>query len=357
MKVLNNLKELCLATGVAGAEVQEASLVAEKLLKEYTNDTKIDVLGSVQGFIKSKKEGVKTILLDAHIDEIGMIITSIDDKGFLKFSKCGGIDLRGLSAQMVTVHGKDGANKIMGVVGSKPPHILPPEEANKVDSIDNMFIDIGMNKEEAEKVIDLGDVATIHSDFNELLNGRVSCKALDDRAGVVSILHALENLKGKDLDYNIAIQFSTREELGGQGAKVSTYTIEPDFAIAVDVGFATTPDAKAHLCGELDKGVMVGYHPTLDKSMSDQLVQIAEKKDIPFQIEVSGGRGTGTNADSIITTKHGVKTALLSIPERYMHTPIEVVSVDDVKATGNLISEFILNFDETKTRIAIGGLN
>lgn len=355
MKVLNNLKELCLATGVAGAEVQEASLVAEKLLKEYTNDTKIDVLGSVQGFIPSKKDNAKTILLDAHIDEIGMIITSIDDKGFLRFSKCGGIDLRGLSAQMIKVHGQEGKHTLTGVVGSKPPHILTEAEANKVEKMDDMFIDIGMSKEEAEKVVDLGDVATIHSEFNELLNGRVSCKALDDRAGVASILHALDNLKGKDLDFNIAVQFSTREELGGQGAKISAYTIEPDFAIAVDVGFATTPDAKAHLCGELDKGVMVGYHPTLDKSMSDQMVQIAKDKDIPYQIEVSGGRGTGTNADSIITTKHGVKTSLLSIPERYMHTPIEVVSVDDVKATGNLISEFILNFDESKTRI--GGLD
>lgn len=355
MKVLNNLKELCLATGVAGAEVQEASLVAEKLLKEYTNDTKIDVLGSVQGFIKSKKEDAKTILLDAHIDEIGMIITSIDDKGFLRFSKCGGIDLRGLSAQMVQVHGKDGKNKIMGVVGSKPPHILKPEEANKVEDMTDMFIDIGMSKEEAEKVVDLGDVATIYSEFNEMLNGRVSCKALDDRSGVASILHALDNLKGKDLDYNIAIQFSTREELGGQGAKVSTFAIEPDFAIAVDVSFATTPDAKAHMCGELDKGTMIGYHVILDKSMSDQLVKIATDKEIPYQLDVMGGRGTGTNADSIIVTKYGVKTALLSIPQRYMHTPIELISVEDVKATGNLISEFILNFDETKTRI--GGLN
>lgn len=355
MKVLNNLKELCLATGVSGAEVQDASLLAEKLLQEYTDDTKIDVLGSVQGFIQSKKENAKTILLDAHIDEIGMIITSIDDKGFLRFSKCGGIDLRGLSAQMVQVHGKEGTNTIMGVVGSKPPHILKPDEANKVEDMTDMFIDIGMNKEEAEQVVELGDVVTIYSEFNELLNGRVSCKALDDRAGVASILHALENLKGKELDYNIAVQFSTREELGGQGAKVSAYAIEPDFAIAVDVGFATTPDAKAHLCGELDKGVMIGYHPTLDKSMSDQMVQIAKDKEIPYQLEVTGGRETGTNADSIISTKTGVKTSLLSIPERYMHTPIEVVSVEDVKAVGDLISEFIQNFDETKTRI--GGLN
>lgn len=353
MKIKDNLKTLCLVPGVAGTEVQ-AGQVALKLLQEYTNETEIDTLGSVRGFIKSKKENAKTILLDAHIDEIGMVITSIDDKGFLRFSKCGGIDLRGLSAQMIQVHGKEGKNTIMGVVGSKPPHIITPAEAKKVEDIGDMFIDIGMTKEEAEKVIDLGDVATIYSEFNELLNGRVSCKALDDRAGIAAILHALDNLKGKDLDYNIAIQFSTREELGGQGAKTSSYTIEPDFAIAVDVGFATTPDAKAHLCGELDKGVMIGYHVTLDKKMTDELVKIAKEKEIPYQIEVTGGRGTGTNADSIIPTKRGVRTTLLSIPERYMHTPIEVVSIEDVKSTGDLISQFILNFDDKKV---LGGQN
>lgn len=340
-----NLKALCLATGVAGMEDYEASAVAAKLLGEYTNDVTIDIFGTVVGRIPTKKKGAKTLLLDAHLDEIGMVVTYIDDKGFLKFSNAGGIDKRLLSAQLVTVHCSNGKD-VTGVVGSKPPHLEKSDEANKIADMDDMYIDVGMTKESAQAVICPGDIITIKSEFTKLLNGRISCKALDDRAGVAAILETLELLKGKELPVNLVVQFSAREEIGGPGAKASAYAIEPDYAIAVDVSFAATPDAKAHLCGKLGEGTMIGYHVVLDKKMTDTLVALAKEKKIAHQIEGLGGSSTGTNADGIIQTKGGIRTALLSIPQRYMHTPIEVCAISDIKATAALMAEFALNWKE-----------
>lgn len=334
-----NLMELCMATGVAGLEF-EASRVAASLLKKYTTDVAVDHFGNVVGKISSKDKNAKTLLLDAHIDEIGMVLTSIDDKGFLRVSNCGGIDRRLLCAQLVTIHGK---KDIIGVVGSKPPHLEKADEANKIAELDEMFIDIGMSKEEAQRVTSLGDKITIRSDFTRMLNDRVSSKALDDRAGVASILEALELLYKKDLPFNLVVLFSAREEIGGQGAKVAAYTASPDFAIAVDVSFAHTPDAKAYKCGKMDEGTMIGYHAVLDKPMSDKLVALAKKEKIKHQLEVMGGRSTGTNADEIIMTKGGVRTALLSIPQKYMHTPIEQVSLHDIEETAKLIAAFVLS--------------
>lgn len=343
MKSLKKVvKTLCMATGVSGLEFK-ASNVAADMLKEYTDEVTVDYFGNVLGRIDCGDKNAKTLLLDAHIDEIGMIVTSIDDKGFIKFSRCGGIDLRGISAQTVTIHGE---TEVLGVVGSKPPHLESGDEAKKIPDMTDMYIDIGCNKAEAEKLVKIGDRITINSRFRELLNNRISCKSLDDRSCVAIILRALELSKGKKLKYNLAIQFSGREEMGGQGAQIAAYTHSPDMAIAIDVSFAHTPDAPAHYCGKLDEGAMIGYHPVLDKDMTDELVAIATKKKIKHQIEGMGGSSTGTNADGIILTKSGVRTALISLPQRYMHTPIEVVSINDMESIAKLVSEFIVKGKE-----------
>lgn len=336
-RIKNNLKALCLATGVSGLE-NEASNVASEMLKQYTDNVSIDHFGDVMAVIKSNKKDAKTILLDAHIDEIGMVVTAVDEKGFVKFSNCGGVDRRLLCGQIVTIHGK---KDLVGVVGSKPPHLETKEESEKIAKIDDMFIDIGYDKETALQYIALGDKITIPSEFVEMLNDRVSCKAIDDRSGVCAILETLEILKGKELPVNVAVQFSSREEIGGQGAKISSYVASPDMAIAVDVSFAFTPDAVEHKCGKMGDGTMIGYHAILDKTFSDRLLAIAKDKKIDYIIEPLGGSSTGTNADEIILTKGGVRTALLSIPLKYMHTPIEEIALSDIKATAELMAEFI----------------
>lgn len=339
-RIKNNLRELCLKTGVAGLE-NTAAKKAKEILSQYTSEVRIDTLGNVIGLIRCQNPDAKTVLLDAHIDEIGMIVTSICDKGFLKVGNCGGIDRRLLAAQSVTIHCNE--KDILGIIGSKPPHLEKGDEAKIVPELDDIFIDIGMTKEQAEALVSLGDRVTTNSAFYELLNDRVSVKALDDRAGVAAILEALELSKDKNRTKNIAVMFSAQEEIGGSGAKVGAFSVTPDEAIAVDVSFGETLDAKAHKCGKIGKGVMIGVGAMLPKDFSDTLIELAKANGIDYQIEVLTGRSTGTNADGIITTKAGVKTGLLSIPLRYMHTPVELVKISDIAAVAKLIAEYVCN--------------
>lgn len=331
MDIKQTLKTLCEANGVSGEEFS-ASEIACNLLKKYTDNAEVDPFGNVTAFIGDKNNGKETLLLTAHIDEIGMIVSFIDDKGFIKVGKCGGIDTRLLAAQTVTVWGE---KPIKGVISTLPPHVAT--DTKKAMKIENCAIDTGYTKKQLEKIVSLGDKITLDSRFSQLMNGQVTGKALDDRSGVASILYALDLLNGKELKYNIAVLFAVQEEVGSRGAKIGTYNITPDKAIAVDVSFAATPDAKAWKCGKLGEGPMIGISPSLAKEVTDELLSIAKAKNIKYQTEVMGG-DTGTDADDISTTKQGVKTGLISIPEKYMHTPVEVVDVADVEAVGRLMA-------------------
>lgn len=339
--ILENLKALCLANGVAGAE-NGAALLAARLLHEFADDARVDDFGNVMGTILSANPTAKTVLLDAHIDEIGLIVTSIDEKGFLKVDKCGGVDRRHLSAQYVTVHGK---REIPGVIGSKPPHLEKKEDAGKIPEFEELFIDIGMNAAQAEEEVSPGDRITLNTGVTELKNGRVSGKALDNRAGVAAVLEALRLVKGKKLPFHIAVQFTGREETGGQGAQIAAFTHRPDYAVVVDVSHAEAPGTPPSVLGKLGEGTLIGVSPALDQVLSNRLISIAGESRIPFQYEVMGGT-TGTNADDIGVTRNGVRTMLLSIPQRFMHTPSEVTAVSDIEATGRLIAEFIQKGDE-----------
>lgn len=342
-QIKNTIKKLCSTVGVAGLE-SKASETAAELLRDYTNgiyDCRIDHFGNVTALIKSDNPNAKTLMLDAHIDEIGMIVIAIDDKGFLKAAGCGGVDNRLLSAQEVTVHCEGG--DILGVIGAKPPHLQKADDAKKIGDMEDMFIDIGMSKEQAEKKVKLGDRVTIRSVYRELINNRVSVKALDDRAGVAAILEAVRLLQNERLNVNLAVLFSAQEEVSGAGARVASYGLSPDYAIAVDVSFAHTADADEHKCGKMGGGVMIGVSALLDKNMSDDLTRLAKEKEIKHQIEVITGRSTGTNADHIICTKSGVRTAVLSIPLKYMHTPIEVVELSDIQSAAQLIAQYALS--------------
>ena len=329
------LRQLCEADGISGEE-NSAAQTALKMLKEFDENAYIDSFHSVIGYIGEKDGKKPTLLLDAHIDEIGLIVTFIDDDGFIKVGQCGGIDRRLLLAQTVTVQGKE---KIKGVISTLPPHVSA--DAKTAAKTEDIAIDTGFSKEELLARVSLGDKIVFDSGFSELPNDRVSCKAIDDRSGVAAILYALGLVKGKECAFNLAVQFSSQEELGGTGATIAAYNSAPDFAIAVDVSFAATPDAKPHLCGKMGQGVMIGYAPSLDKEMSARMTELAKKAEISYQTEVMSGK-TGTNADEITVTRNGVRSVTLSIPEKYMHTPVETVQISDIENTGRLIAEFIL---------------
>lgn len=332
MDLEKTIMSLADADGVSGDETEAAQL-ALSMLKEHTDDCYIKN-GNVIGHLGSK--GAKPhILLDAHIDRIGFVVTYITEDGFLKVSNCGGIDRRLLLAQPVTVLGRE---KVSGVICAIPPHLEKDE--SKVPEMEDICIDIGMTKAQAEKVISLGDKVTFAARCEKLFGDRITGAALDDRCGVAAILRAVELVKKKTLHSEVTVMFSTQEEVGERGAKIGAFDIDPDVAIAVDVSFALTSDDSEIKCGKMGEGCMIGYSPVLDRELSDKMKSIAAEKNMPCQIEVMSGT-TGTNADRFSVNKSGAKAVTLSIPLKYMHTPVEVISLSDVENTAQLIAAYL----------------
>ncbi len=332
-----NLKELCFTladkNGTSGDE-REAADIAAELLSEYM-ETRRDVLGNVIG---SFGEGKTHILLDAHIDQIGLVVRGINNKGFILVDRVGGPDERVLTGAEVTVYGKE---QLFGVICSKPPHLLSDEDKKAGVSVKNLFVDVGYTKEKLEEIVEIGDRITLRHNQCQLFGDNIVSGAFDDRAAVAAILRALEIVKGKINNIRVSVQFSVQEETGGSGARTGSFSSMPDFAIAVDVGFGDDPYTDKSMTINLNGGPSIGISPTLDKRLTDELISICKSEDISYQHDVMGGR-TGTNADSISNTGKGVRTALLSIPLRYMHTPCEIINVNDVEKTAALISAYLL---------------
>lgn len=332
MDIKQTLRTLTESTGVSGAECPAAQCALE-LLREYAPNAEIDSFGNVTAVIASPDPEAKTLMLDAHIDQIGMIVTYIDGEGFLKVGACGGLDMRTMLAQTVIVHGKQ---QINGVVCTLPPHVS--SDHSKVPEVGEISVDIGMTKEEAERVVSLGDRVTVVSRFREI-GKLVSAPSLDDRSGVCVILRALELLKERRLRYNIAVCFSAQEETGERGVKMAAFRLAPDEAIAVDVSFGRTPDSAVHETAELGSGAMIGASAVLDRGMAEKLRELAESSDIPYTMEVMPS-STGTNADAISVSRGGVKCCTVSVPIRYMHTSIETMDVNDIEHAARLICEY-----------------
>ena len=337
-ELIDILFKLTRQNGVSGDEFC-ASKTAAAELEKYTSDVTVDDFGNVIANIGKRQEGKPHIMLDAHIDEIGFIVTYITDEGFLKISNCGGTDRRLLLAQQVEVICSDG-QRIYGVTTSTPPHLETDEK--KAPKLDDVFVDTGLSKEKVEKIVSLGDRVIISNEPCSLLGDRVTSKCLDDRAGVLTLIQSLDLLKNnfESLNCSLSVVLSSQEETGERGAKTAAYKVNPDMAIAVDVSFARVEGDKKYTCGEMGKGPMIGVSPSLSKSMSNKFIQIAKTEKIPHQIEVMGGT-TGTNADAIGVTRGGVKTVTVSIPLKYMHTPVEVISISDIENSARLIAEFL----------------
>lgn len=327
------LKALVEKNGVSGAENSTAQYVKE-ILSSY-GETSIDVLGNVICKVGRFDDSKPTLLLDAHIDEIGMIVTYITNDGFLKVSNVGGIDNRVLTGQTVKIYGK---RAVDGVIASTPPHLKKDNSA--AADISDIYIDTGMTGSEAEEIISLGDRVCIYNSLEKLEGSFVTSHALDNRAGCVSVILAADMLENVDTEYNVCVLLSVQEEVGERGAKTGAFSFDCDKAIIVDVSFGLTHGEDAADCGVCGNGGMIGIAPSLSREMSEELINIAKDKDIPYQIEVMNGR-TGTNADAIGISKGGAKTVTLSVPLKHMHTPVEVVDMRDIENTARLICEYI----------------
>ncbi|GAB4114940.1 MAG: M42 family metallopeptidase [Candidatus Caldatribacteriota bacterium] len=338
------LKQLCETPGISGFEERIQELV-KKELQKVADEVKIDKLGNVIGIKKAKEKNhnssPKKVMLAAHMDEIGFMVSFIDKDGFLRFSPVGGFDPKTLIAQRVIVHGiKD----IGGVIGSKPIHILEEEERKKPPKIKDLFIDVGLNKEEVSKLIKPGDFVTLDRNFKELNDKIITAKAFDDRVGVYIMLEALKQIKDYEVDiYAVA---TTQEEVGLRGAIVSSFSIEPDVGIALDVTIASDlPGTKEEeVITSLGGGVAISLmdsYTISNKKMVDFLRKIAEENHIKYQTDIL--LGGGTDAGAIQRSKTGVPVCTLSVPTRYVHSVVEMCHQEDIENSVRLVVKFLEN--------------
>lgn len=330
--MLRLLRELCALPCVSGDEPMTYSGLIP--LTEHLGATEVLPNGTVICRLPEKKD-VPTVMLTAHLDRIGLMVTRISDKGFVRMAAVGGIDRRTLAGARVALFTKAGI--IHGVVCSTPPHLSSGD--GKLPSKDDIAVDVGLSAERAKELIGYGDRAVLEAPFTELLGDRVCSPALDDRAGCAVIIRAAELLR-ECRDYNIVLAFAAQEETGGGGALTAASFVKPDFCFAVDVTFGDAPDESEGHTVKMGGGPAVGFAPVLDRRLSEKLIDTAKAKNIPYSCEVMAGR-TGTDADSVAVSGKGVRTALVSVPERYMHTTCEVVTVADCENTARLIAETI----------------
>ena len=316
----------------------------QKLLKQFsrcfppgTHPIQLDPLGNLLADITPHTEGKPYLLLHAPLAQAEMVVTYIDAAGFIHPAASGSIDSRVLLAQEVTIHGK---RPVSGLIATRPPHLEQEADRKQVPPIENLLIDIGMTKREAETVIAPGDPITINGEWLQLANHRVSAPCLNSHAGVAVLLRTLALLQGKNDRCGLGILFSIQKQLHARGAVTGSFTMNPDLAICIDTGCGRTAGIEAHRAGELGKGSMIGISPVLSRQISSQLQKIAEENHIPYQLDVKGGL-TATAADVIGTSRNGVQTGLLSVPLLYMHTPVETIDLLDVENTAKLLAAWI----------------
>lgn len=336
MEIRDFLMSLSSSTGVSGHEYRYAAEIKEAYEK-YCESVYQDNLGNVIGIKKAKRENACKVMLAAHMDEIGLMVKDIDDKGFISFTNVGGIDPRVLLAQEVIVHGKE---DLFGVIGAKPPHLQGKDEMTKAVKMKDMAIDLGMNAEQVKDLVHVGDVITFHSTPTALRNNYISGKSLDDRAGIAVIMECLKELEKSEIDVDLYAVATVQEEVGLRGATVSSYHINPDIGIAIDVCHGETPDAPAQETHTTSKGPVITVGPNIHPKLSKKIMETAKEYHIDFQVDVEPGN-TGTDAWAIQVTRSGIPTLLLSFPLRYMHTAVETLCYTDVAGTGKLLAFFI----------------
>ncbi len=336
MTIKEHLKILSSITAVTGHEKIMSAKIAE-LFMPLADDVTIDALGNVFAIKKGEGQTPKTVLVTAHYDEIGMVVTGIEKSGFLRFASMGGIDAKSLPAQEVTVLGRE---TLYGVIGAKPPHLLSAEEMEKNLKIEDLRIDIGFSGDEAKKRVRVGDTVGFRFPLVELKNHRVASNALDNRAGVSALLGILEELKNYHHEHHVIVAATVQEEVGLRGAIVSAYSVAPDFGITIDVCHADMPDSPIDEQFPLGKGVAVAIGPVVNMEKTNAMTSLADKEHIAYQMDPEPG-STGTEASALAIAREGIPVVLLSIPCRYMHTTVETISLDDVECTAKLASRYI----------------
>jgi endoglucanase len=337
------IKRLSVAIGVSGYTGNRA--IHDVLIREMTplvDRVERDRVGNVVGFKKGVQGGDdrfrRKIMLAAHLDEIGAMVTKID-RGFLHFTEVGGLDNRVLMGQEVLVHAQ---RDLPGIIASVPPHLLPTNRpADAVDHTD-MLIDVGLPPQQVKKLVQVGDVVSFVREPVELQNGLVSGKALDNRASLAAVLLCLQYLQPLQHQWDVYAVATADEEWSNHlGARTQAYAIRPDVALAIDVTFADVDENDIKLDGGPTLTIGPSNHPVL----FDQLVRICRNLELKYQTEVVAS-GVGTDAFGIEVSRSGIPTLLISIPSRNMHSPVEIVHPKDIERAGRLMAHFIAGLNE-----------
>lgn len=333
------LERLCTCTAPSGFEGPAAAVAAE-LLRPLVDEVSIDRMGNVIGVRRSRTPNAPKLLLDAHLDEIGLIVTGVED-GFLRFRSIGGVDPRMLPGREL-------------VVLTDPPLrglVACPAGGDEGKSVplNELYVDVGLSQEEAEKAVPVGTPMVYRAGCFPLGEDQMCGKSMDDRACFVTLLRAAELLRDKELDVELHIMGSTREEVSGAGAVVGTWAVAPDFCVAVDVTHGKTPDGPADKTFELGGGPAIGVGPNMTRWMTERMIDKAREHGIPYQLEIMSGH-TGTNGWEMQISREGVATSVLSLPLKYMHTPVETLSLADMEGVAQLLAAFVEHLGKEAVR-------
>jgi len=343
------LKKLVDTPSPSGFEQPVQKIVREELGKS-ADQVRVDVHGNVIGV--KNPEGRPCIMLAAHCDEIGFMVKYISEEGYIYFSSIGGVDSHIVPGQRVRIHTTSGS--ILGVVGKKPIHAMEEDEKKKVVKLSEQWIDIGASgKKEVEKIVKVGDPITFAAELERLQGDSVVARGLDDKMGTFIICEVLKSLSNLSFSAAVFVTSTVQEEVGLRGARTAAFSINPDVGIAVDVDLASdfpTIDKKKEGEIKLGKGPVLFRGPNINPKVGNMLMQTAEENNIPYQIS-GESRATPTDANVIQINRAGVAAGLVSVATRYLHTPVEVISLKDIEAAIELLKQFILKVDENENFI------
>ncbi len=341
MDLKEQLFALSAAAGPTGREDGAAELAAQ-LLAPLVDRVERDAMGNVLGWRMSANPKAKTLLLDAHLDEVALIVTG-QEEGFLRFAPLNcGVDERLLPGLRVRVLSEQPMD---GVITCLPPHALTAAEREKPFEMDKLRIDVGLTQEQARQQVPTGTAVIYGTRPFSMGPHRVCGKSFDDRACFTMLLAAADLLKDKDLPLNVCILGSTQEESGMAGVRAAAFRTAPDFALVTDVTFGKTPDSPSEGTFPLNCGPIIGVGPVLHRRLTNQLIACAERIGVPYMREIAA-RSTGTNAMQTQISRMGVPTVQISVPLQYMHTPTEVIDLRDLEQSAKLIAEFIFSCGE-----------
>lgn len=340
MNLAELIMELCAAAGPAGFEESVSKLISKEI-SPFVDEVKIDTMGNLIAVKRCGKENAPAVLLDAHMDEIGLIVTG-HENGYLRFNSLGGVDPRMLPAGEVTILTNP---PIYGVIDVMPPHALSSGDMSKALGIDDLYIDIGMSDEEAQKAVSVGTPCVYAGGAFRMGEDSICGKSLDDRSCAAIIIKTMEELSVKELGADIYCLFSVQEEIGLRGAVTGAFGVDPDYAVILDVTFGKTPDVPAYKCLKMGGGPAIAVGPNTNRAFTKKIINKAIDCGIDYQLEVLPGN-SGTNAWAIQTSRQGVATAIVSLPLKYMHSPVETCLVSDGENIVRLLAEFLSDAEE-----------